>query len=107
MIKPWLGILLAACFASSALAQDNSQVHMLRLDPPHLPAGPTISYNGGPVFEKAPTVYVVYYGNWTKKDKTVIDTFLSDLGGTSMNKINTTYADSTHKNVPNALNYDP
>jgi len=108
MKKLWLGIALTLCFASSTLAQDNSRVHMLRpFATPPQPNGPTISYNGGPVFETAPTVYLVYYGNWTKKDQTVINNFLSALGGTTMDKINATYADSAHKHVPNALNFNP
>jgi len=104
----WLGLVLTLSIASFALAQENSRVHMLSpFALPPQPAGLTISYNGGPVFETAPTVYLIYYGNWTKKDKTVINTFLLDLGGTTMNKINTTYADSAHKRVPIAVNYDP
>jgi hypothetical protein len=73
----------------------------------HQGEAPTISYNGGPVFETPPNIYIIYYGKWTSKDHNVINGFFTRLGGTKMNKINHTYSDSSNKFVPNALNYDP
>ena len=113
MNKQWLGILLIVCLASFALAQDSSQIHALRpffkgQQPPSNPCNGNpcdINYNGGPVIEKAPTIYIVYYGKWTKKDKSIIDTFLTNLGGTTMEKINTTYSDSSNKFTPNAIKH--
>src|ERR1700736_3502130 len=78
MKKQWLGIELTMCLGSCTFAQMNSQVPTLR--PYHKqPAPPPctgpclIQYNGGPGFEKAPTVYIIWYGNWTAKDKSIID----------------------------------
>jgi hypothetical protein len=112
MKKQWLGIVLAVCLASSAFAQMDAHVSALRpFDKNHPPQSNCngnpcdINYNGGPVFHKAPTVYIVWYGNWTKKDKKVIDYYFAHLGGSTQNKINTTYADSTNKFIPNKVKH--
>jgi len=111
MKRQWLGIVLVLCLASFALTQDSSQIHALRpfngdqVSTPCSGGGCTINYNGGPVIEKAPTIYIVYYGKWTKQDKNIIDTFFTNLGGTTMEKINTTYSDNSNKFVPNALKH--
>lgn len=111
MKKQWLGIVLTACLASCAFAQMNSQAPALR--PYHKQPGQQppcngsclINYNGGPVFETAPTVYIVWYGNWTKKDRGIIDYYFAHLGGTTQNKINHTYSDSANKFVPNKVKH--
>jgi hypothetical protein len=109
MKKQWLILAMAVCLASCAFAQQNYEIHALRpfgKQPPQVQA-PTISYNGGPVFETTPNIYIVYYGKWTAKDHKVIDGFFTRLGGSKMNKINTTYSDSANKFVPNSINYVP
>jgi hypothetical protein len=112
MKKQWLGIVLTICLASCAFAQLNSQVHALR--PYGKQPQPTvncngspcdINYNGGPVFETAPTVYIVFYGSWTAKDRNVIDYYFAHLAGSTQNKINTTYSDSKNKFIPNAVKH--
>jgi len=112
MKKQWLGIVLTAGLASCVFAQTNSHIHGLR--PFHKQPAPLsncngspcdINYSGGPVLEKAPTVYVVWYGNWSTKDKGIIDYYFAHLGGSTQNKINTTYSDSSNKFVPNAVNH--
>jgi len=112
MKKQWLGIVLAVCLASSAFAQTDSHVSALRpFDKNHPPqqncnGNPCdITYNGGPVFHATPTVYIVWYGDWTKKDKKVIDFYFSHLGGSTQDKINTTYADVTNKFIPNKVKH--
>lgn len=110
MKKQWLSLVIAVCFACCAFAQDNT-THALRpFDKNHPPANCNgnpcdINYNGGPVFEKAPTVYIVWYGNWSAKDKSIIDYYFQHLGGSTQEKINTTYSDSTGKFIPNAVNH--
>src|SRR6202166_3951600 len=110
MKKQWLSLMIAVCFACCAFAQDNT-THALRpYGNNHPPANCNgnpcdINYNGGPVFEKAPTVYIIWYGNWSKKDKSIIDYYFSHLGGTTQEKINTTYSDSTGKFIPNAVKH--
>ncbi len=102
MRKHWIGAVLIVCLASCAMAQLSSNVHALRPfkqgEVPNLTG--IIDYNGGPVFEKTPTIYIVWYGTWTKKDKSVIDGYFAHLGGTTMSKINTRYSDSANKFVP-------
>jgi len=110
MKKQWLSLVIAVCFACCAFAQDNT-THALRpYDKNHPPTNCNgtpcdINYNGGPVFEKAPTVYIIWYGNWSTKDKHVIDYYFSHLGGSTQEKINTTYSDSTGKFIPNAVHH--
>jgi hypothetical protein len=113
MKKQWLGLLIVLCFACCAFAQSTAPTHALRpfdKDHPRPPANCNgnpcdINYNGGPVFKTAPTVYIVWYGNWTAKDKGIIDYYFAHLGGTTQNKINTTYSDSSNKFVPNAVKH--
>jgi len=66
-----------------------------------------ITYFGGPVFEAVPNIYIIYYGNWTARDKSIIDNFFAHLGGTPMARINTVYGDNNNKYVPDGVNYDP
>ena len=109
MKKQWLLLAMLVCFAACALAQNNYEIHALRPFGSQPPQGQatTINYNGGPVFEVTPNIYIVYYGTWTKKDHKVIDGFFTRVGNSKMNKINTTYSDSANKFVPNSVNYDP
>jgi len=110
MKKQWLSLVIAVCFACCAFAQDNT-THALRpYDKNHPPANCNgtpcdINYNGGPVFEKAPTVYIIWYGNWSTKDKSIIDYYFEHLGGTTQEKINTTYSDSSNKFIQNAVHH--
>jgi hypothetical protein len=109
MKKQWLGIVLTICLASVAFAQSDIAGQALRpFDKNHAPQAPCngtceINYNGGPVFETAPTVYIVWYGNWTAKDRKIIDYYFQHLHGTTQMKINTTYSDSTGKFIKNAV----
>jgi Phosphate-induced protein 1 conserved region len=115
MKKQCLGIALTACLASCVFAQNSSPIHVLRPFHPGTLSNTgcyenspcEITYFGGPVFEAVPTIYIIYYGNWTARDKSIIDNFFAHLGGTPMAKINTTYSDSNSKFVPDGLNYDP
>jgi hypothetical protein len=109
MRNHWLGVLMTVCLASCGVAQFDPQVGALRpfdKPAPQAPGG-AIEYHGGPIFEVAPNVYIVYYGNWTRKDHRVIDSFFAHLGGTTMDKINTTYSDKNNRFEPNALHYKP
>jgi hypothetical protein len=108
MKKLLLGVVLTVCLASCALAQTNSQIHAARVfDGKITPSGQCafntpcfIDYNGGPVFEKTPTNYIIWYGKWTAKDKSIIDYYFAHVGGTTQNKINTIYTDDAGKSVP-------
>jgi hypothetical protein len=110
MKKLWLGIVFTMCLASFAFAQTAPQGQALRPFDKNHPQAPCngsclINYNGGPVFEAAPTVYIIWYGNWTAKDKSIIDFYFQHLGGTTQEKINTTYSDSTGKFILNKVNH--
>jgi phosphate-induced protein 1 len=110
MKKQFLVLLAAVCIAATAFAQNTT--HALRpFDKDHPPSPATncngnpcdINYNGGPVFETAPTVYIIWYGGWKTKDKNIIDYYFAHLGGSTQNKINTTYTDSAKKKVLNKV----
>jgi Phosphate-induced protein 1 conserved region len=113
MKKQWLVLVIAVCFACCAFAQNSATTHALRPFDKNQPRPDAncngnpcdINYNGGPVFEVAPTVYIVWYGGWKKKDKSVIDYYFAHLGGSTQNKINTTYTDSTSKHIPNKVKH--
>jgi hypothetical protein len=112
MKKQWLGLVIAVCFACCAFSQNTGITHALRpFDKNKRPQANCngnpcdINYNGGPVFETAPTVYIVWYGNWKAKDKKIIDYYFAHLGGSTQNKINTTYSDSTNTFIPNAVKH--
>jgi len=112
MKKQLLCLVIAVCFACCAFAQDvaNPTNALRPFDKNKNPLPPCngsclINYNGGPVFETAPTVYIIWYGNWTKHDKSIIDYYFAHLGGSTQNKINTTYSDNTNKHIPNAVKH--
>ena len=65
-----------------------------------------IYYGGGPVMGGPTNVYVIYYGNWGSINPSLIDTWLSNLGGSSLYGITTTYYDSTGAGVQNVLHYN-
>jgi hypothetical protein len=109
MKKSWLGFVLTVALVSCGFAQSNPQIHALRPfnnQAPN-PALAYIEYHGGPIFAVTPDVYIVYYGNWTKRDHSVIDSFFEHLGGTTMDKINTTYSNKHNMFEPNAVHYKP
>ena len=69
---------------------------------PAVVTGNGINYNGGPVLKGNPVpIYVIWYGNWngtgsnTQATVSLIDTFLSSLGNTPYELINSTYGDTT------------
>jgi hypothetical protein len=112
MKKQYLGIVMAVCFACCALAQDAATIHAMRpSDKNHPPStncngNPCdINYNGGGVFESGPTVYIIWYGNWTTKDESIIDYYFEHLNGTTQEKINTTYSDANNKFITGTLNH--
>jgi Phosphate-induced protein 1 conserved region len=112
MKKQCLGMLMAVCFACCAFAQDPATIHGLRpFDKNHPPStncngNPcAINYNGGGVFESGPTVYIIWYGDWTTKDESIIDYYFEHLSGSTQEKINTTYSDANNKFITGTLNH--
>lgn len=69
-----------------------------------------ISYHGGPLMLGTPTVYYIWYGNWTPPSpapnpttQTILSNFASYIGGTGWYNINTTYYDGSNRHVSNAV----
>lgn len=106
-MKTWIGIALSVFLSGVMCAQVSPSTQALRVfDKSYRPApGGDTSYHGGPVFEQPPDVYIIWYGNWTSKDKGIIDYFFEHLGGTTAEKINTTYSDNNNKFVPIQVNH--
>ncbi|HWZ45183.1 MAG TPA: hypothetical protein VNW97_17030 [Candidatus Saccharimonadales bacterium] len=64
--------------------------------------GNGINYNGGPVMKGNPVpVYVIWYGNWngtgsnTAATRTAIEHFFATIGNSAIEKVNSTYGDTT------------
>jgi len=63
--------------------------------------GHGINYHGGPVMKGTPNIYVIWYGNWagtgsnTAATVSVVEHFISTLGNTPYELINSTYGDNT------------
>ena len=63
--------------------------------------GNGINYHGGPVMKGTPNVYVIWYGNWnstgsnTAATRSLIEHFLSTIGGSALERVNSTYGDNT------------
>jgi hypothetical protein len=72
--------------------------------------GNGINYHNGPVMKGTPNVYVIWYGNWngtgsnTAATKTAIEHFLSTIGGSALELVNSTYGDTTG-NVTGNVNF--
>src|SRR5689334_11306025 len=64
--------------------------------------GNGISYHGGPVMKGNPVnAYIIWYGNWsgsgsnTGATRSLIEHFLGTIGGSNIEKVNTTYGDNS------------
>ena len=72
--------------------------------------GHGINYHGGPVMKGTPNVYVIWYGNWngtgsnTAATRTAIEHFLSTIGGSALELVNSTYGDNSG-NVTGAVRF--
>ena len=55
-----------------------------------------IEYHGGPVMHGSPTLYFIWYGNWSNDTATtLLPKLISDLSGSGYEHINATYNDGT------------
>jgi len=65
-----------------------------------------INYHGGPVMLRTVNVYYIWYGSWSGNTATTILTnFISNLGGSPYEHINTTYYDGSSRHVAGAIHY--
>ncbi len=107
-------LVIASCCAGIAVAQSGDSAkgrvpYQLDQQLKALQAGktPTILYHGGPIMTAATNLYIVYYGSFTTKQHTILDTFLQHLGGSPAFNVNTEYYNKSGQHVQNVLNYHP
>jgi hypothetical protein len=69
-------------------------------------SGNGIDYHGGPLIVSGPSVYYIWYGNWSGNTATTILTDLAkSIGNTPYFNINTTYYNGSGQHVANAVTY--
>ncbi len=68
---------------------------------------PIMVYHGGPILAGPTNLYIVYYGSFTAKQHSILDTFLEHVGGSNAFNVATEYYDSQGQQIQNAFNYDP
>jgi Phosphate-induced protein 1 conserved region len=56
---------------------------------------PIISYHGGPVMLGTPNLYLIWYGDFLLSDQTILQNFVSSIGGSPYFDVNTTYYEKT------------
>src|SRR5512146_910986 len=109
----FLFVVLAVNFMAAQKVRDGGQQEMAPTGEGHRvqPAGPTgqavvtgngINYHGGPVMKGNPVhAYVIWYGNWsstgsnTAATRSLIEHFLGTIGGSALERVNTTYGDNS------------
>jgi len=68
--------------------------------------GNGISYHGGPVMTGTVDIYFIWYGNWgSNTAKTILPDFMSHLGGSGYEHINSTYYNSAGTHVSGNISY--
>ncbi|HVI07808.1 MAG TPA: hypothetical protein VND65_05890 [Candidatus Binatia bacterium] len=111
-MKKTLLVVLVACLAACAFAQEAQDRHVYIMRPAtHVPdQNPpsfTIDYHGGPILNVGTSVYLIYYGNWPTLSQQIVDYLVLHLGGTPLHNIQTTYYDSKGVNIPNTIKFNP
>jgi phosphate-induced protein 1 len=65
-----------------------------------------INYHGGPVMLGTVNIYYIWYGNWSGNSaNTILTNFISNLGGSGYEHINSTYYDGSNNHVSGNLHY--
>jgi hypothetical protein len=65
----------------------------------------TILYRGGPVMIGPNNLYVIYYGSFTATQQSILNNFLSNLGGSNAFNVVTEYYNAANQSIQNSLNY--
>lgn len=113
MKRVTLLLLAVFCLAAACVSQDASSAtpsNVYRTTKVASQAPPTsaqIYYAGGPVMSGSTNVYVVYYGNWSSNQESIINAWLQHIGGTTLYNINIAYHQSSGAGVQNVVNYNP
>ncbi len=105
MLRTFWYTLLCAALCTAAFAQTAARQ-------PYSPQAPTnwkpvLVYHNGPILAGPITLYVVYYGSFTAKQHSILDTFLANVGASYAFSVPAEYYDADGQYVPNALGYQP
>jgi hypothetical protein len=113
-VKRNLGLLLALMLILASLGTASASpteiqtkhVHALQNKPigQAAPGANGITYHKGPIMTGTPSLYVIWYGNWSGNTATtILPDFLSHLGGSPWYNINSTYYNGSSVHLTNAL----
>ena len=71
-------------------------------------SGNGIFYHGGPLLLGTPTIYYIWYGNWSSNTAvSILSDFGQNLGGSPYYNINTTYYDGSNTHLSNSITFGP
>src|SRR5713226_8268707 len=71
-------------------------------------SGNGIFYHGGPLMLGTPTMYYIWYGNWSSNTAvSILSEFGQFLGGSPYYNINTTYYDGSNTHLSNSITFGP
>jgi hypothetical protein len=69
-------------------------------------SGNGIFYHGGPLLLGAPTIYYIWYGNWSSNTAvSILSDFGQNLSGSPYYNINTTYYDGSNTHLSNSIKF--
>ena len=71
-------------------------------------SGNGIFYHGGPLMVGTPTIYYIWYGNWSGNTAvSILGDFAQNLGGSPYYNVNTSYYNGSNTHLSNSINFGP
>jgi hypothetical protein len=102
LVATLLLLVTSLAVSQNALPAGAAGAHFTRVYNPNAPALPpaqTMTYYGGPIMSgSANQIYIVYYGNWTNQDRSIINSWSANIGASPLYNANTTFYDNASPN---------